>query len=133
MRKIILSIAMLCSIQAFAQSPESVLKELKSNNILFPEIVLAQSILETGWYKCNNCSMDVNNLFGLYNSKEKKYFSYTNWKESIGGYKRGVQYKYHKKEYDDYYAFLTDINYASDPNYISKLKTIVKIIEGETP
>ena len=133
MRKTILSIAMLCSIQSFAQSPESVLKELKSNNVLFPEIVLAQSILETGWYTCNNCSLDANNLFGLYNSKEKKYFSYKNWKESIGGYKRGVQYKYHKKEYDDYYAFLTDINYASDPNYISKLKTIVKIIEGETP
>ena len=132
MKKIILSIAMLCSIQSFAQTPESVLKELKSKNVLFPEIVLAQSILETGWFKCNNCSMDVNNLFGLYNSKKKEYFPYTNWEESINGYKRGIQYKYSKK-YDDYYAFLDDINYASDPNYISKLKTIVKIIKGENP
>ena len=132
MRKTILSIAMLCSIQAFAQSPESVLKELKSNNVLFPEIVLAQSILETGWFNCNNCSMDVNNLFGLYNSKKKEYFPYANWEESINGYKRGIQYKYSEK-YDDYYAFLDDINYAADPNYISKLKTIVKIINGENP
>lgn len=132
MKKIILSIAMLCSIQAFAQTPESVLKELKSKNVLFPEIVLAQSILETGWFKCNNCSMDVNNLFGLYNSKKKEYFPYANWEESINGYKRGIQYKYSEK-YDDYYAFLDDINYAADPNYISKLKTIVKIINGENP
>lgn len=132
MKKIILSIAMLCSIQSFAQTPETVLKELKSKNVLFPEIVLAQSILETGWFKCNNCSMDVNNLFGLYNSRKKEYFPYANWEESINGYKRGIQYKYSEK-YDDYYAFLDDINYAADPNYISKLKTIVKIINGETP
>jgi flagellum-specific peptidoglycan hydrolase FlgJ len=132
MKKIILSIAMLCSIQAFSQTPESVLKELKSKNVLFPEIVLAQSILETGWFNCNNCSMDVNNLFGLYNSKKKEYFPYANWEESINGYKRGIQYKYSEK-YDDYYAFLVDINYAADPNYISKLKTIVKIINGENP
>lgn len=132
MKKIILSIAMLCSIQSFAQTPETVLKELKSKNVLFPEIVLAQSILETGWFKCNNCSMDVNNLFGLYNSRKNEYFPYANWEESINGYKRGIQYKYSEK-YDDYYAFLDDINYAADPNYISKLKTIVKIINGETP
>ena len=123
---------MLCSIQSFAQTPETVLKELKSKNVLFPEIVLAQSILETGWFKCNNCSMDVNNLFGLYNSRKNEYFPYANWEESINGYKRGIQYKYSEK-YDDYYAFLDDINYAADPNYISKLKTIVKIINGETP
>ena len=133
MRTIILSIAMLCCIQTFAQTPESVLKELKSKNVRFPEIVLAQSILETGWFKCNNCSMDVNNLFGLYNSKKKEYFFYSTWQNSIDGYKKGIQYKYFKKEYADYYEFLVDIHYAADPNYISKLKTIVKIVNGETP
>ena len=58
--------------------------------------------------------------------RKKEYLKYTNWKESIGGYKRGVQYKYFKKEYKDYYQFLDDIKYASDPQYTIKLRKLVK-------
>jgi len=107
------------------QTKDEVLKELKAQNVLYPEIVLAQSILETGWYDCKNCSLDNNNIFGLWNSKKQEYYYYTNWKESIGGYKRGIQYKYFKKEYDNYYHFLNDIGYATDPQYIIKLKKLV--------
>lgn len=125
MKKLIIG---LCLIPLFSagQTTSEVLKELKKQDVKFPEIVLAQSLLETGWYQCSECSMDVNNLFGLYNSREKKYFPYANWKESIGGYKRGIQYKYFKKEYKDYYQFLDDIGYASDPQYTIKLKQLVK-------
>ena len=59
-------------------------------------------------------------------SKKQEYFYYTNWKESIGGYKRGIQYKYLRKDYKDYYHFLSEIGYATDPQYIIKLKKIVK-------
>jgi len=123
MKKIIIGLCLIpfCFI---GQTPGEVLKELKKQNVLFPEIVLAQSILETGWYKCERCSMDKNNLFGLWNSSKKEYFSYDTWQESIGGYKRGIQYKYYRKEYKSYYEFLTDIGYAEDPKYISKLKQI---------
>ena len=123
MKKIIIGLCLIpfCFI---GQTPGEVLKELKKQNVLFPEIVLAQSILETGWYKCDRCSMDNNNLFGLWNSSKKEYFNYNTWQESVGGYKRGIQYKYYRKEYKSYYEFLTDIGYAEDPKYISKLKQI---------
>ena len=104
-------------ITIWGQTTEEVLKELKEQDVLYPKIVLAQSILETGWYKCDGCSLDNNNLFGLWNSKKKEYYYYSNWKESIGGYKRGVQYKYFKKEYKDYYHFLTDIGYPPDRDW----------------
>ena len=125
MKKLITGLCLI-PLLSVGQTTSEVLKELKKQDVKFPEIVLAQSLLETGWYQCSECSMDVNNLFGLYNSREKKYFPYANWKESIGGYKRGIQYKYFKKTYKDYYHFLSEIGYATDPQYIIKLKKIVK-------
>ena len=117
---------LICSVIGTAQTTETVLAELKRQNVLYPEIVLAQSVLETGWYKCKNCSMDQNNLFGLWNHKKQEYYYYTNWKESVGGYKRGIQYKWNENDYKDYYDFLKKIGYATDPQYIIKLKKIVK-------
>ena len=72
---------------------------------------------------------DKNNLFGLWDSRNQKYFEYVTWQESIGGYKRGIQYKFFRKDYKEYYKFLEEIGYAEDPNYISKIKTIVKKIQ----
>ena len=66
-------------ITIWGQTTEEVLKELKEQDVLYPKIVLAQSILETGWYKCDGCSLDNNNLFGLWNSKKKEYYYYSNW------------------------------------------------------
>ncbi len=72
MKKFLIGLCLLplCSI---GQTTDEVLKELKKQDVKFPKIVLAQSILETGWYKCKNCSKDVNNLYGLYNYKNKEY------------------------------------------------------------
>jgi flagellum-specific peptidoglycan hydrolase FlgJ len=128
MKKLIIGICLI-PLLSIGQTTNEVFIELKKQDVKFPEIVLAQSLLETGWYQCKGCSMDVNNLFGLYNSKKKSYFPYDNWKESIGGYKRGVQYKYFKKEYKDYYQFLNEIGYASDPEYTIKLKKLVEKIK----
>ena len=102
-------------------------------NIKHPEIVTAQSIWETGWYKCNNCSLDKNNLFGFYYKGD--YIKFTNWKESINYYKRW-QDKYYDKE-RNYYDFLeciyinnkgNCIKYCEDPvTYNLQLKkTIIK-------
>ena len=128
MKKLITGLCLI-PLLSVGQTTNEVLKELKKQDVKFPEIVLAQSLLETGWYKCTSSSRDVNNLFGLYNSRKKEYFPYDNWKESIGGYKRGIQYKYFKKDYQDYYQFLNDIGYASDPQYTTKLKKLVKKIK----
>ena len=121
MKKLITGLCLI-PLLSVGQTANEVLKELKKQDVKFPKIVLAQSLLETGWYQCTSCSRDVNNLFGLYDSREKEYFKYANWKESIGGYKRGIQYKY---KGGDYYKFLDKIGYASDPQYTIKLKKLV--------
>lgn len=98
---------------------KTVLSELKKQNISHPHIVLAQAKLESGNYKSNVCKRH-NNLFGL--MKGDNYHSFSHWKESIAYYKNHVQNRY---KGGDYYAFLNNIGYAQDPNYINKLKELV--------
>lgn len=90
-------------------------------NLQHSEIVYAQAILETGHFKSKLCK-EANNLFGLYNSKDKQYYKFNHWSESVVAYKEWIQRKYRSPE--NYYTFLKRINYASDTNYISKLKQI---------
>lgn len=99
---------------------------LEYYNIKHPRIVLAQAKLETGNYASRHC-IKGNNLFGLYNSKKKKYFQFNHWSESIEAYKDMIEYKHRDDE--DYYEFLVRISYASDPNYISKVKQIENDLE----
>lgn len=107
----------------FNKSPQEGLKEaLEYYNVKYPDIIYAQAILETGHFKSNLC-INNNNLFGLYDSKNKKYYTFDHWKDCIIAYKEMVQYKY--KDGDDYYKFLSDIGYAEDAKYIDKLKEIV--------
>lgn len=89
----------------------------------YPEIIVAQSILETGHYKSKGCT-EHNNLFGLYDSKNKRYFRFNSWQESVQAYKKMIQYKY---DSGDYYAFLERIGYAEDPEYINKVKKIKEL------
>lgn len=101
---------------------DGILEALEYHNILYPEIVYAQAILETGYFKSTGC-IEHNNLFGLYNSKTNQYHKFNHWEESIIAYKNWIQYRY--KPPEDYYVFLQRINYATDPTYISKVKQIV--------
>ena len=95
-------------------------------NIEHPTIVKAQAILETAHFTSNLCIKN-NNLFGLYDSKNKRYYSYNHWWESIEAYKKLVQRKYNNSKY--YYMFLEDIKYAKDEEYINKLKEIAEELE----
>ena len=92
-------------------------KEIKEQNIKFPKIVLAQALHETGNFKCKSCSLDRNNLFGF--RYKKKYLVFDNWKESVVYYARW-QSRHYKG--GDYYEFLKDVGYATDPEYINRLK-----------
>ena len=91
-----------------------------------PTIVKAQAILETGNFTSDLCVKN-NNLFGLYDSKNKRYYSYNHWWESIEAYKKLIQRKYNNSKY--YYKFLEDIKYAKDKEYINKLKEIAEELE----
>jgi len=97
---------------------ESVYEYLISINCKHPEIVTAQSVLETGWYKSYSCRTR-HNLFGL--RYKHQYLIFDNWKESCDAYLSKVQYKYTG---GDYYRFLDSIGYAVDTNYIYNLKRI---------
>lgn len=102
---------------------EDLKEALSFYGIHHPDIVYAQAILETGHFKSAGC-LKHNNLFGLYNSKARRYCRFKHWSESVIAYKEWIQRRY--KPPEDYYKFLSRIHYASDPTYISKLKQIVK-------
>lgn len=105
------------------KSPKEGLSEaLEYYGILHPKIVYAQAVLETGHFKSSACIND-NNLFGLYDSKNKRYYKFNHWTESVVAYKDYIQRRYEPP--NDYYKFLSDIGYAEDPDYNNKLKRIV--------
>ena len=103
------------------------MEALEYYEVKHPQIVYAQAILETGYFKSDLC-LNGNNLFGLYNSKKHRYYTFDHWKDCVIAYKEMVQYKYkgdNDKPPNDYYKFLSDIGYAEDAQYIQKLKDIV--------
>lgn len=86
-------------------------------------IVISQAILETGHFRSENCIRN-NNLFGLYNSKKKRYYRFNHWTESVVFYRDKIQNR--RKSNEAYYDFLNRIGYAEDKEYISKVKNIKK-------
>lgn len=98
---------------------------LKHYNFPSPAIITAQAILESGNFKSRLC-VEHNNLFGLYNSRQKAYFKFDSWISCVFAYKDYILNKYEKGE--DYYHFLNRIGYAEDPNYIEKVKKLELVI-----
>lgn len=109
------------------KTPEEGIDEaLQYYEIKHPTIVKAQAILETAHFTSDLCVKN-NNLFGLYDSKNRRYYSYNHWWESIIAYKKTIQKRYENSRY--YYMFLEDIEYAEDKEYINKLKEIAEGLE----
>lgn len=111
------------------------IQEIKELNISFPHIVLAQSMLETDFYK-SPVWLNNKNLFGMRESKlrpstnkgtELNHAVYNTWKESLYDY--GMwQCKFVSskiKTDEQYYMFLIQAEYAEDQTYINKLKKLV--------
>ena len=72
------------------KTPEEGIDEaLQYYNIEHTTIVKAQAILETAHFTSDLCVKN-NNLFGLYDSKNKRYYSYNHWWESIIAYKKTI-------------------------------------------
>lgn len=119
--------------QAFSKSKQSHLPELTipnlyqeiiRNGIQHPRIVLAQAILETGWFRSPLCR-NRHNLFGLINPKTGKYYEFNHWTESVRAYYTKVQYKY---KGGNYLLWLRDIGYAEDPRYVREVAQVLKKI-----
>lgn len=99
-------------------------KEIIRNGILYPKIVLAQAILETGWFRSSLCR-NKHNLFGLTNPRTGKYYEFNHWTESVRAYYTKVQYKY---KGGSYLLWLDEIGYAEDPNYLVEIISILKML-----
>lgn len=116
-------------IKAENQLPEltipNLYKEIIRNGILYPKIVLAQAILETGWFRSSVC-LNKHNLFGLTNPRTRKYYEFNHWTESVRAYYTKVQYKY---KGGNYLLWLDEIGYAGDYNYIEKVIRIYRILD----
>jgi flagellum-specific peptidoglycan hydrolase FlgJ len=103
---------------------------MEEYNIQYPRIVLAQIILETGWLK-SRIYKENNNLFGMKLAKKRvttaigsnlNHAIYSNLRSSIEDY---AIWQHSKYKGGDYYAFLKDVGYATDENYINKLKLLI--------
>jgi uncharacterized FlgJ-related protein len=103
-------------------------------NFQYPEIILAQTILETGYYKSEVFCIN-NNLFGMRQPFSRVNLSggtknghsyYNNWVESIIDY--GFWYSTYAYKCTSKEEFLDLLNktYAEDENYKVKLIEIVK-------
>jgi flagellum-specific peptidoglycan hydrolase FlgJ len=113
---LIIIILLLLPFLMFAQTKTEVYNYLIEIGCKHPDIVTAQSRLETGNYTSFSCT-NRKNLFGLrYNHK---YLIFNTWKESCDAYMTKIQYKYVS---GDYYEFLERLGYATDKEYINKLK-----------
>ena len=96
-----------------------VITEVGLSNKLF---VLAQAMLETGNFSSRVCK-EYNNLFGLYDSKNRDYYRFERWEDSVVGYGKMIQYRY---KGGNYLHFLKRIGYAEDPRYTSKVAQLAK-------
>ena len=116
-------------IKAENQLPEltipNLYKEIIRNGILYPKIVLAQAILETGWFRSSVCR-NKHNLFGLTNPRTGKYYEFNHWTESVRAYYTKVQYKY---KGGNYLLWLDEMGYAEDPNYLVEIISIYPLAE----
>jgi len=114
-------------------SPELFFEALIYYEIHAPEIAFKQAVLETGNFQ-SKLFVEGNNLFGMRLPKSRNttatgemdhHASYSHWIDSIRDYKMfqdyyiSVGYRLH-----NYIVFLHYIGYATDQNYINKLKSI---------
>ncbi len=104
----------------------NLLAEIKKNNIKYPKIVLAQAILETGWFKSSVCR-NKHNLFGLTNPRTGKYYEFDHWTDSVKAYYEKIQRRYTG---GNYLLWLDKIGYAEEKTYIRAVIRVMKTLDN---
>lgn len=108
--------------------PSEVYSYIVEKGIEHPEIVYSQALLETGHFKCKNCSLKKNNLFGF--RTRNGYISFSSWEESIDYYKAWQDRHYKGGNYYDFLNCLYKtrsgrcVRYATEPTYTERLKKV---------
>lgn len=94
--------------------------------IKHPDVVYAQARLESGNFTSAHYR-NRNNFLGIYDSKRKRYMSFGHWTDCLVAYRDKVQYRYKRNsDREDYLKWLVETGYAQDPNYISKVRKMLK-------
>lgn len=115
-------------------SQEALVKELKRLNVRFPEIILAQSILETGHFS-SRIFIENNNLFGMKQARARSttaagtqlgHAFYDHWKQSVMDYALFQNAYMNKLRSEKSYLKYLDKNYAEAENYDKKLLQIIE-------
>jgi len=115
-------------------SQDELVKELKRLNVRFPHIVLAQSILETGYWE-SRIYQENNNLFGMKQARARAttakgtqlgHAYYDNWKESVTDYALYQAAYLNKLRKESKYLKYLDKNYAEAIDYDQKLMVIIE-------
>ena len=104
------------------------------SEIEHPQIVFSQAVLETGNFT-SELFLCGHNLFGMRLARVREttaigqwdhHAKYEHWYDSIKDYRLWQEwYSNSGKSLNEYFSFLQDINYATDKNYINKLKSII--------
>lgn len=114
-------------------SQEALVEEIKKLNIRFPHIVLAQAILETGYYE-SRIYQENHNLFGMKQARARAttakgtqlgHAYYDHWKESVTDYALYQAAYLNKIRKEKQYLKYLDRNYAEASNYDTMLESII--------
>ena len=107
---------------------------MKDLNMKFPHIALAQSYIETNRFK-SRIFRENNNLFGMKQARQRvntakgtqhNHAYYESWEESVYDYAfYQCRYLGGIKTEEEYFRYL-NASYAEDPNYVSKIKSVIK-------
>jgi uncharacterized FlgJ-related protein len=105
---------------------------IKSLNIRFPHIVIAQAVIETGSFR-SNMFLKHNNLFGMRCPSSRPttnigkaggYAKFENWKQSVVDYALfQAAYMSKIRSEEEYFSYIGR-NYAHDSTYVEKVKKI---------
>jgi uncharacterized FlgJ-related protein len=109
---------------------ENIYISLMLNNIRFPQVVLSQIMIETGYLTSKLCKIN-NNLLGMMVPSKRETFAinnhgyakYSDWFQCIADYKLYQDYIFARNNIQtkaQYIAFLHR-NYAKSPDYKKKL------------
>ena len=115
-------------------SEDKLIGKISKLNFRFPHIVYAQSLIETGNFT-SKIFKENNNLFGMREAKVRlnlalgtqySHAYYDSWESSLLDYALyASSYLKDLNTEEKYFDYLGK-NYAEDPNYVSKLRKIIK-------
>lgn len=139
MKKLLVTFTLMLCLVAYAKTPPNqreVYQQIVSIGIKFPDVALAQAILESGNFK-SKLAKENNNLFGMRLARVREttakgqkygYANYLSWKDSVKDYKLWQDSVLKNKKNMTRTQYLSYLNriYSETPNYISRIRFITE-------